>query len=309
MKALVDLHLRFITYIADGDSKAYSDVVKADPYGPEKPVIKGECVGHVQKRVGSRLRKFNKENGSKILKDKKKFGGAGRLNDKIINKPQNYYGIAIRQNTDSLTKMRKAVGAVFYHCSEAVDSESRPMFCERDSQWCKTRIAEQKGETFEDKPGLPVAVRDEIKHILQDLSSEDLLKKCLHGKTQSNNEAISGFIWKRLPKYVFVGWYIFEIGVSSAVLNFNSGAYGLVNVFEVLGMSAGYITKSFCLQRDITRIVKMKRKMSTDGKNARKRKRAQRKGFQVRDEDKEGEVYGSGMFQCFNIHVQKRLFL
>ena len=36
--------------------------------------------------------------------------------------------------------------------------------------------------------------------------------------------------------------------------------------------------------------------MSTDGKNARKRKRAQRKGFQVREEDKKGEVYGSGMF-------------
>ena len=62
------------------------------------------------------------------------------------------------------------------------------MFCEKDSQWCKKQIAEQKGETFEDKPGLPVTVRDEINHILQDLSSEDLLKKCLHGKTPNNNE-------------------------------------------------------------------------------------------------------------------------
>ena len=64
--------------------------------------------------------------------------------------------------------MRKAVGAVIYHCSEAVDSESRPMYesrhtiCEKDSQWCKKRIAEQKGETFEDNPGLHDAVRDEI---------------------------------------------------------------------------------------------------------------------------------------------------
>ena len=126
----------------------------------------------------------------------------------------------------------------------------------RKTQWCKKRIVEQKGETFEDKPGLPVAVRDEIRHIFQDLSSEDLLKKCLHGKTQNNNEAINAFIWKRLPKDVFVGWHTFEIGVSSAVLNFNSGAYGLVNVFEALGMSAGYFTKEFCLQRDTTRIEK-----------------------------------------------------
>ena len=32
-------------YIDDGDSKAYKDL----------EVVKGECIGHVQKRVGSRL--------------------------------------------------------------------------------------------------------------------------------------------------------------------------------------------------------------------------------------------------------------
>ena len=77
-KSLVDLQLRFTTYIGDGDSKAYSDVVKALPYGPENRSSRGECVGHVQKRVGGRLRKFKKENESKILKDKKKLGGAGK---------------------------------------------------------------------------------------------------------------------------------------------------------------------------------------------------------------------------------------
>ena len=85
-----------------------------------------------------------------------------------------------------------------------------------------------------------------------------------------------------MPKDVFVVWYTFEIGVSAAVLNFNSGAYGLINVFEALGMSARYFTKEFCLQRDTTRIEKMKRKMSTDERR--------------REENKEGVVYGSGMF-------------
>ena len=81
--------------------------------------------------------------------------------------------------------------------------------------------------------------------IFQELSSEVLLKKCLHGRTQNNNEAINGIIWKRLPKDLFVGWYTLQIGVSSAVLSFNSGAHGLVDVFEKLVMSAVFLLKNF----------------------------------------------------------------
>ena len=60
-KSVVELNLYFTTYIGDGDSKAYPAVSRAEPYGPEKPVIKGECIGHVQKRVCTRLRKYKKE--------------------------------------------------------------------------------------------------------------------------------------------------------------------------------------------------------------------------------------------------------
>ena len=60
-KSVDNLQVLFTTYIDDGDSKAYH-VMTAAPYGPDKPIIKGECVGHIQKRVGGRLRKFKKEN-------------------------------------------------------------------------------------------------------------------------------------------------------------------------------------------------------------------------------------------------------
>ena len=72
--------------------------------------------------------------GNELLADNKKLGGVGRLNDKWINKLQNYYGLAIRQNTDSLILKRKAVGDVLYHCNEATSSEARHTFCHKDSQ-------------------------------------------------------------------------------------------------------------------------------------------------------------------------------
>ena len=211
-----------------------------------------------------------------------------------MNKLQNYYGLAIRQDTDSLNKMRKAVGAVLYHCSEAITTEARHQFCDKDSEWCKMRQAEKAGESFVDKPGLPVAVRDKIMPIFRQLSVPELLAKCLHGKTQNNNEGLNSFIWKRFPKYIFVGAYMLGMGVCSSILNFNSGACRMLQILKLLGLTPGYYTKIFCDKKDTTRINKMKRKMSVEGKADRKR--AVKKGFIGKNKENEGEVYASGSF-------------
>ena len=58
-RSVETLKLRYENFIGDGNSKAFLEVVKADPYDGFS-VKKGECIGHIQKRVGSRLRKLNK---------------------------------------------------------------------------------------------------------------------------------------------------------------------------------------------------------------------------------------------------------
>ena len=101
------------------------------------------------------------------------------------------------------------------HARCSATSEARHMFCHKDSQWCKMRQAEKLHIPYVDKPGLPVAVRDAIMPIFKELSKPELLERCLHGKTQNCNEALNTFIWKRLPKDVFVGPYVLEMGVCS----------------------------------------------------------------------------------------------
>ena len=49
--------LRYTAYIGDGDTKSYTNVLLANPY-PGFEIEKAECVGHVQDRVDTRLRKF-----------------------------------------------------------------------------------------------------------------------------------------------------------------------------------------------------------------------------------------------------------
>ncbi|GFW16242.1 uncharacterized protein TNCV_4264071 [Trichonephila clavipes] len=97
--------IRYISWYGDGDSKAFNNV--KDMYDIDS-VIKYECIGHVQKRVGSRLRK--------LKKSVKGLGGKGKLTDEFIDTLQNYFGIAIRSNVDNLSNMQTAVIAAFFHC-------------------------------------------------------------------------------------------------------------------------------------------------------------------------------------------------
>ena len=54
------LGLTYKTYIGDGDSKSYSTVAKAMPYGLLVHIAEEECVAHITKRMGSGLREIVK---------------------------------------------------------------------------------------------------------------------------------------------------------------------------------------------------------------------------------------------------------
>lgn len=51
--------MRFTTFVGDGDSSAYNAVCKLND--GKGPVTKEECINHVSKRMGARLRKLKKE--------------------------------------------------------------------------------------------------------------------------------------------------------------------------------------------------------------------------------------------------------
>ena len=59
--------------------------MKADPY-PGFEIVKDECAGHIQKRVGSECRNLKKKWGSIKMADGKTINGIGRLTTAVINK-------------------------------------------------------------------------------------------------------------------------------------------------------------------------------------------------------------------------------
>ena len=119
--------LKYLTHIGDGDSKGHKEVCQAKPYA----VLKEECIGHIQKRMGKALRDLRKAKKGEKLSDGLCLGEAGRLTDDLIDKLQTHYGLAIHQN-NQLQPMAKAVWAGLLHRS-STDSNPQHRCCPDDA--------------------------------------------------------------------------------------------------------------------------------------------------------------------------------
>jgi len=57
--------------------------------------------------------------------------------------------------------------------------------------------------------------------------------RCLEGTTQNPNEAVNQIIWKKkCSKETFVSKSVLDIGVASAVLQFNDGLSAFQSIFR-----------------------------------------------------------------------------
>ncbi|GFW29858.1 uncharacterized protein TNCV_3937251 [Trichonephila clavipes] len=83
---------RYITYLGDGDCKAFDEVKKKNIYGNEYPIEKLEYIGHVMKRMGTRLHRLKAQLKGQILSDGKCLSGKNRLTEHEIDNLQSYYG-------------------------------------------------------------------------------------------------------------------------------------------------------------------------------------------------------------------------
>ncbi|GBP67417.1 hypothetical protein EVAR_47136_1 [Eumeta japonica] len=201
--------VRYRNYIGDSDSKAYSGLVNSKPYGDDFSIAKEECVRHVQKRMGTRLRELvNKTAVDTETKARKKIkrkslSGKGKFTAKIIDKLTVYYGLAIRRYS-------------YYHekCPTSTDF------------WCEWQKAAAAGELDSFKytyNALPEDVLDAIKSIYEDLSKNALLERCVGGFTQKNNESLNQLIWKIFPKHLKGTSAMVEIAAHVAVSVFKEG--------------------------------------------------------------------------------------
>ncbi|GFW14819.1 uncharacterized protein TNCV_1562821 [Trichonephila clavipes] len=111
-------NVRYTKYLGDGD------IVENKVYGDHCSVEKLECIGHVMKRMGTRLRRLKTKMRGQKLSDGKPLCGRNRLTEAEIDRLQAYY--------DTWCKFKKAEFWETYHHKNSLPVDvveaMRPVF-------------------------------------------------------------------------------------------------------------------------------------------------------------------------------------
>ncbi|XP_036148684.1 uncharacterized protein LOC118647819 [Monomorium pharaonis] len=285
-----ELHgVKYTSYIGDGDCKTYKGIVESRPYGDDVLINKKECVGHVQKRMGARLRK--------VKKDTKGLGGKGKLTAKLIDELSVYYGLAIRRHKDSKEEMKTAIWATLKHKCSTDNNPQHDNCPPGPNSWCTWQVAKANNKLTEyvHKPALHQDVIKAITPIYEELSRDDLLERCVGGYTQNNNESLNGLIWSFAPKKLFSGLKTVEIATNIAASIFNKGYASIILMMNIMHITIGPITNSICETLDERRISIAEARMLQMSKESRTARRQERMSIQDSLCEKKNLYYEAGM--------------
>ncbi|XP_018359467.1 PREDICTED: uncharacterized protein LOC108758816 [Trachymyrmex cornetzi] len=133
-----------------------------------------------------------------------------------------------------------------------------------------------------------------IKPIYDELSSDDLLSRCLGGFTQNANESFNSVVWSIAPKSISSGKDIVDIATNIAVVTFNDGLRSIMYIMDVLGI-VGQQCYEFCSQSDSHRIQHAERSISDAAKTSCRAAKSAKKIAELNEIDVEGQLYGAGI--------------
>ena len=302
-RSLQNYGLRYLKFYGDGDSKGFNTVESI--YEGVK-IAKLECIEHYQKRVGDRLRKLKKrvkglggqakqKEGGKVTKTKVK--ARSRLTDALIDKLQNYFGIALRSSAKTVPELKKALLASLFHVMSSEGNDFHSYCPVGADSWCQhQRDIVNKTNLYKPGAGITPDVIKEIKPIYAGLTKDDDLAKCLHGITQNANESLNALFWQRVPKNIYCGIDKLQLAVYDPVAVFNYGRQASFYIYKLLNITPGTFCTNSC------RTINKQRKKSALYKcreSTERRRKIIRGGKKRKDDShvlQEGKTYQPGGF-------------
>ena len=187
--------------------------------------------------------------------------------------------------------------AALFHCATSNTKKYHTYCPEGEDSWCRFQADKAQGTTSY-KPGLALLLKivPKLKPMFPRLSNDALLKKCLHGKTQNQNESFNRTIWDRIPKAGYVGKETFKVGIYDAVANFNMGTAATIEVLKQCGIKPGRVTEEHCSDIDQSRPYSSEYRENWLENQARKKLRSKKESKSDNQQEKEGTTYAQGEF-------------
>ena len=228
-----------------------------------------------------------------------KWGGENRFTDKTIDMHPIFYGGAIRNNTQNVAGMHKAIWAVFFHNS-ATDEVHDHSYCPSgEDSWCKYSSASSKNlpPPAHKPPRIPVDLAPFVKPVFEDLSKPQLLEKCIDGAAQNQNESFNNILWYRCPKTGFCSLVTVEAALGLAILTYNHGFVVLSPLLEkLLGAHPVAFTSKYLESQDSKRVVKAVLKAESTNKRRRQAVTLENRSLEEECIADEGVTYQAGGF-------------
>ena len=138
----------------------------------------------------------------------------------------------------------------------------------------------KKIKNFKHTSTIASAITEELKPIHEDLSSANLLQKCLGGFIQNSNESFNNCVWKIVPKTSFSGLKVLEIGTYMAVTCFNQGKTGILDIMISFECNPGSSPVQWVEASDEFRLASAEKKTEANTKDARIARRQAREQLQ-----------------------------
>ena len=212
-KRSIDTHkLAYGTYIGDGDSSSFKNLMETDPYDGQVPIRKEECIGHVQKRLKKRLMK--------------KAAGLTSLSQSKADRIAHLYALVVVQHRGkSAAEIHDGLQVLLSHTKEVHDG------CPPgETSWCyfQKRLAEHFTEggpaPTTREPYLSPGEFARAVDVFKVFGSLSLCATITLGKTQNSNESLHNMLWHNSPKSKHVGQKSLSASTALAVLSFNDGS-------------------------------------------------------------------------------------
>ncbi|KYN05239.1 hypothetical protein ALC62_03858 [Cyphomyrmex costatus] len=301
------------------NSYRYKQKINASFYknilGQLNEIFKKECVLHVKKRLYRRaneakkqlaqIRKSAKRETAKQLSVKKIKKGTKstkktksvELTIKLMKELPIYFELAVRRHPESIEDMRNAIWATFYHKISSDDEPQHSRCPAGPDSWCKYRKAEANNtlQNFQHPPALSEEVQPFLKSIYEDLTTDDLLERCLGANTQNSNESYNACVWHLAPKHMFAGKKIIEIAAYCAACTFNEGHQPLLKITEVMDITIGQEAATFVQKHNEARNAQFNRRTSDASKDRRTAIRNERMEENAVYDEVEGIMYAAGI--------------
>ena len=221
---------------------------------------------------------------------KKTAKGLKALTVAVINKLQNYFAMALRVNTGgTVQKMADAICASFLHVASNEKYQYQSL-C--DKSWCQYRREEaNKRNLFRHRPGLPNEIVALVKPTYKDLVQNEELSKCLHRKTQNQNESFNS---GNMPQRMFIYKWKIRFAVYDAVAVFSDKQQGFLNVIKTLRLQTASQTTELCCMLNLKRKMRSSIRLSKTTRIRRRILRAQKKSTEKKGV--EGNSYKPGFY-------------